>query len=96
MHIKISNIVFKKITISTLKIVTTRPFDAFCSGPACLAGLGLMIAILPLNTFLMNKMRFLMLRQMKLKDERLKMSTEILNGIKVRIHSVSYLTVFTA
>ena len=48
-----------------------------------MAGVGLMIAIMPLNTVLMNKMRFLQLRQMKLKDERLKMSTEILNGIKV-------------
>uniref|UniRef100_A0A914ULD1 ABC transmembrane type-1 domain-containing protein n=1 Tax=Plectus sambesii TaxID=2011161 RepID=A0A914ULD1_9BILA len=52
-------------------------------GPAVLAGLGVLIAMVPLNSFLSIKMRKYQVEQMKHKDDRLKMMSEILNGMKV-------------
>jgi hypothetical protein len=53
-----------------------------------LAGLGLMILLAPINMFIAKKSRQYQMEQMKLKDERLKLMTEILNGIKVRSSSL--------
>merc|ERR1719489_112505 len=50
---------------------------------AVLAGLGVMIIIIPLNGILIKKMRLYSTENMKLKDERMKMMNEVLNGIKV-------------
>nr|AVT42143.1 ABC transporter C [Lissorhoptrus oryzophilus] len=52
-------------------------------GPAVLAGLALMILLIPVNTVIVRISRKLQLKQMKNKDERVKMMNEILNGIKV-------------
>jgi ATP-binding cassette subfamily C (CFTR/MRP) protein 1 len=48
-----------------------------------LAGLAVMIVIIPLNTVIANKVKFLQMKQMKYKDERVKLMNEILSGIKV-------------
>ena len=55
------------------------------SGPASLAGVGLMVCLIPINTAFMTKMRAFTAKQMRVKDERLKNITEILSGIKVYI-----------
>lgn len=53
-------------------------------GPSVFAGLGVMLLLIPFNFWISIKQRRLQFTQMKLKDNRLKMINEILNGIKVR------------
>ncbi|XP_063866337.1 multidrug resistance-associated protein 1-like isoform X3 [Scylla paramamosain] len=52
-------------------------------GPSVLAGLAVMIVLIPINGFIANQTKKLQIKQMKLKDERVKLMNEILNGIKV-------------
>jgi hypothetical protein len=53
-------------------------------GPSVLAGLLVMICLIPLNILIMAKTRNLQAKQMKEKDQRVKMMNEILQGIKVK------------
>uniref|UniRef100_A0A452UGB6 Multidrug resistance-associated protein 1 n=1 Tax=Ursus maritimus TaxID=29073 RepID=A0A452UGB6_URSMA len=52
-------------------------------GPSILAGVALMVLLIPLNGAVAMKMRALQVRQMKFKDSRIKLMSEILAGIKV-------------
>ncbi|KAG8271676.1 Canalicular multispecific organic anion transporter 1, partial [Homalodisca vitripennis] len=52
-------------------------------GIAMMAGLIVMIIMIPINSVIANQMKKLQIKQMKLKDERLKLTNEILTGIKV-------------
>lgn len=52
-------------------------------GPSVLAGLAVMIILIPVNSVIANKIKDLQIRQMKNKDERVKLMNEILSGIKV-------------
>ncbi|XP_015591556.1 multidrug resistance-associated protein 1 isoform X6 [Cephus cinctus] len=52
-------------------------------GPSVLAGLAVMIILIPVNAFIASKVKTLQIRQMKNKDERVKLMNEVLNGIKV-------------
>lgn len=52
-------------------------------GPSVLAGLAVMIILIPVNGFIANKVKSLQIKQMKNKDERVKLMNEILSGIKV-------------
>ncbi|XP_063535449.1 multidrug resistance-associated protein 1 [Cydia strobilella] len=52
-------------------------------GPSVLAGLAVMIVLIPVNGFIANKVKSLQIKQMKYKDERVKLMNEVLNGIKV-------------
>ncbi|GMT07512.1 hypothetical protein PENTCL1PPCAC_29686 [Pristionchus entomophagus] len=52
-------------------------------GVAVLAGLIILIAMLPFNAWVSVIMRKQQVRQMKFKDERLKLMSEVLNGMKV-------------
>ncbi|EFN62768.1 Multidrug resistance-associated protein 1 [Camponotus floridanus] len=52
-------------------------------GPAVLAGLAVMIILIPINGLIANKVKTLQIKQMKNKDERVKLMNEVLNGIKV-------------
>lgn len=54
-------------------------------GPSVLAGLAVMIVLIPVNGFIANRVKILQIRQMKYKDERVKLMNEVLNGIKVCI-----------
>ncbi|XP_046686673.1 multidrug resistance-associated protein 1-like, partial [Homalodisca vitripennis] len=54
-------------------------------GVAVLAGLAVMIVIIPFNGVIANKMKKLQTKQMKYKDERVKLINEILTGIKVLV-----------
>ena len=53
-------------------------------GPSVLAGIFVMILLIPLNAFIATKLKALQVKQMKEKDNRVKMMNEILQGIKVR------------
>ncbi|XP_068209834.1 multidrug resistance-associated protein 1-like isoform X2 [Palaemon carinicauda] len=52
-------------------------------GPSALSGLAVLLIIIPANSVLANKIKALQVSQMKCKDSRIKLITEILNGIKV-------------
>lgn len=52
-------------------------------GPSVLAGLAVMIVLIPVNGFIANKSKQFQISQMKNKDQRVKLMNEILNGIKV-------------
>lgn len=52
-------------------------------GVAVFAGLAVLIIMFPLSGVIANKLKNIQFRQMKIKDERVKLTNEILNGIKV-------------
>ncbi|ELU09880.1 hypothetical protein CAPTEDRAFT_178694 [Capitella teleta] len=52
-------------------------------GPSVLAGVFIMILLIPVNAILAKKNKSLQVVQMKHKDNRIKLMNEILNGIKV-------------
>ncbi|XP_041474562.1 multidrug resistance-associated protein 1-like isoform X1 [Lytechinus variegatus] len=52
-------------------------------GPSVLAGLGVMILIIPINAFVAMQARKLQVKQMQYKDARIKLMSEVLSGIKV-------------
>nr|CAD7588456.1 unnamed protein product [Timema genevievae] len=52
-------------------------------GASVLAGLAVMIILIPVNSAIANQMKKLQIRQMKYKDNRVKMMNEILCGIRV-------------
>ncbi|XKL66876.1 hypothetical protein PGB90_010296 [Kerria lacca] len=52
-------------------------------GPSTLAGLAVMIILIPVNGYVASKIKNLQIKQMKSKDNRIKLMSEILLGIKV-------------
>ncbi|XP_027527984.1 canalicular multispecific organic anion transporter 1 [Neopelma chrysocephalum] len=52
-------------------------------GASVLAGLAVMVLLIPINALLVAKAKTIQVRNMKNKDERMKIMTEILNGIKI-------------
>ncbi|KAG8290822.1 Canalicular multispecific organic anion transporter 1 [Homalodisca vitripennis] len=52
-------------------------------GPAALAGLSVMLIIIPINALIAKKVKLLQMEQMTYKDERVKQMNEVLTGIKV-------------
>lgn len=52
-------------------------------GPSILAGVGVMVLLIPINGFLATKNRSIQFQNMKNKDRRLKIMNEILSGIKI-------------
>ncbi|CAG9761169.1 unnamed protein product [Ceutorhynchus assimilis] len=52
-------------------------------GVAVFAGVAVMVSLIPLNTIIVNQSRKLQVKQMKNKDERVKVMNEVLAGMKV-------------
>lgn len=52
-------------------------------GPSVLAGLGVLIILVPINAIIANAAKMLHMKNMKNKDERVKTMNEILTGIRV-------------
>ncbi|XP_015100143.3 ATP-binding cassette sub-family C member 2 isoform X2 [Vicugna pacos] len=52
-------------------------------GPSVLAGVGVMVLLIPVNGVLATKNRAIQVKNMKNKDKRLKIMNEILSGIKI-------------
>ncbi|XP_005352384.1 canalicular multispecific organic anion transporter 1 [Microtus ochrogaster] len=52
-------------------------------GPSVLAGVGVMVLLIPVNAVLATKNRMIQVKNMKYKDKRLKIMNEILSGIKI-------------
>lgn len=57
-------------------------------GPSVLAGLAVMIVMIPINAVVAAKVKTLQIKQMKYKDERVKLMNEILAGIKVSSNQI--------
>ncbi|XP_041363039.1 multidrug resistance-associated protein 1-like isoform X2 [Gigantopelta aegis] len=52
-------------------------------GPPILAGVGVMVLLVPVSYAIANKTKYLQTEQMNFKDSRIKLMNEILNGMKV-------------
>ncbi|KFW76415.1 Canalicular multispecific organic anion transporter 1, partial [Manacus vitellinus] len=68
---------------SPLQIILSIVFLWAELGASVLAGLAVMVLLIPINAFLVAKAKTIQVRNMKNKDERMKIMTEILNGIKI-------------
>ncbi|XP_076766694.1 multidrug-Resistance like Protein 1 isoform X1 [Xylocopa sonorina] len=66
-----------------LQIVLALYFLWDILGPAVLAGLAVLLILIPINVLITNRVKTLQIRQMKFKDERVKLMNEVLNGMKV-------------
>lgn len=53
-------------------------------GASCIAGLVVLILMVPLNSYVVVKQRKLNVKVLRLKGQRTKLMTDLLNGIKVR------------
>ncbi|KAI1700651.1 ABC transporter transmembrane region domain-containing protein [Ditylenchus destructor] len=68
---------------SPLQVLLAIYFLYRLLGVAVIAGLVILLLLIPFNTWISTKMRTCQVEQMKYKDERLKIMSEMLNGIKV-------------
>ncbi|KFO89441.1 Canalicular multispecific organic anion transporter 1, partial [Buceros rhinoceros silvestris] len=68
---------------SPLQIIVSIVFLWGELGPSVLAGIAVMVLLIPINAFLVAKAKTIQVRNMKNKDERMKIMSEILNGIKI-------------
>ncbi|XP_033117760.1 multidrug resistance-associated protein 1-like isoform X2 [Anneissia japonica] len=68
---------------SPLQIIVSLYFLWGVLGPSVLAGVGIMVLLVPLNAFIATKSKKLQVKQMALKDARIKLTNEVLSGIKV-------------
>uniref|UniRef100_A0A8C5SK09 ABC-type glutathione-S-conjugate transporter n=1 Tax=Laticauda laticaudata TaxID=8630 RepID=A0A8C5SK09_LATLA len=68
---------------SPLQIIISLVFLWTELGPSVLAGIGVLVLLIPLNAVLVTKSRRIQVKNMKHKDERMKIMNEILNGIKI-------------
>jgi ATP-binding cassette subfamily C (CFTR/MRP) protein 3 len=59
----------------------------FSMGISIFAGVGIMIAMIPVHAYLGGWTRTLQVKQMAFKDSRTKIINEVLHGIKVHVHS---------
>ncbi|XP_039995158.1 canalicular multispecific organic anion transporter 1 [Xiphias gladius] len=66
-----------------LQIILAIVFLWLELGPSVLAGLAVMVLMVPINGLLATKARKIQIENMKFKDKRLKIMNEILNGIKI-------------
>ena len=55
-------------------------------GASVFAGVGTMVLLIPVNTFVTKQVQKLQVKQMKFKDQRVKLINEVLSGIKVGVH----------
>ena len=68
---------------SPLGIILCMYFLWGILGPSSLAGLAVMVLMIPLNGYVAGKMKKYQVTMMKNKDKRVKLMDEVLNGIKV-------------
>uniref|UniRef100_A0A8C0HJI4 MRP2 protein n=1 Tax=Buteo japonicus TaxID=224669 RepID=A0A8C0HJI4_9AVES len=68
---------------SPLQIILSIVFLWRELGPSVLAGIAVIVLLIPINGLLVAKAKTIQVRNMKNKDERMKIMSEILNGIKI-------------
>lgn len=54
------------------------------SGPSAFSGILVILALIPLNSYLSSNLKILQRLRLKHKDRRIRIMTEILTGIKVK------------
>ncbi|XP_050706398.1 multidrug resistance-associated protein 1-like [Eriocheir sinensis] len=69
------------VTPITVIVATWQLWDVL--GPSVLAGMATMVLIMPINTMVASRTKALQNTKMRLKDKRIKLAGEIINGIKV-------------
>ncbi|XP_039283752.1 multidrug resistance-associated protein 1 isoform X2 [Nilaparvata lugens] len=77
--------------LTYLNMIWSAPLQIFLAlfflwqtlGASVLAGLAVMIIMIPINSYIATRVKTLQMRQMKYKDERVKLMNEVLSGIKV-------------
>ena len=69
-----------------LQIVLSLVFLYLTMGPSIFAGFAVMILMIPINAAIATWNRKLQVKQMILKDSRIKLVNELLNGIKVCLY----------
>ncbi|KAI3383909.1 hypothetical protein SNEBB_000827 [Seison nebaliae] len=77
--------------VTYINMIWSAPFQIIVAiyflwqllGPSVLAGVGIMILLIPMNAYFAQKQRSCQITMMKEKDKRIKVMNEILNGIKV-------------
>ena len=74
---------FNMLWSAPLQIILCLTFLWQILGPSVLAGLLVMILLVPLNGLIAMKQKKLQVKQMKEKDKRVKMMNEIMQGIKI-------------
>ena len=55
----------------------------FFAGPSILAGVGVLVLLVPVNSVIANKIKNFSASQIRLQDKRIKMLNEVISGIKV-------------
>ncbi|XP_056008627.1 ATP-binding cassette sub-family C member 3-like [Ostrea edulis] len=68
---------------SILEIVLSIYFLYDILGYATFAGCGVLVLLMPMNVFLSSRLFKVMQKHMKLKDDRINLLSEVINGIKV-------------
>ncbi|XP_029465938.1 canalicular multispecific organic anion transporter 1 [Rhinatrema bivittatum] len=68
---------------SPVQIVLSIVFLWAELGPSVLAGVAVIVLLIPINAVLATKSRGFQMKNMKNKDKRMKIMTEIINGIKI-------------
>jgi hypothetical protein len=68
---------------SLLEIILAIYFLYGILGYAVFAGCGVLMLLIPINVFLSSKSFRVIQRHMKLKDDRINLLSEVINGIKV-------------
>ncbi|KII68208.1 Multidrug resistance-associated protein 1 [Thelohanellus kitauei] len=66
-----------------LQIILCLIYLYYVMGLAFLAGVGVMLLVIPINFLIVKLSKSIEVKQMKLKDERIKLITAIFNGIKL-------------
>ena len=86
---------FNMLWSAPLQIILCVVFLWQIVGPSVLAGLLIMVLLVPVNGFIAMKAKALQVKQMKEKDNRVKMMNEILQGIKVMTHLTKQMSSIT-
>ncbi|KAL3269853.1 hypothetical protein HHI36_008911 [Cryptolaemus montrouzieri] len=77
--------------LTYLNLVWSAPYQIIVSlyllwqtlGIAVLSGFTMLIILIPLNTYIVNKVKKFQIKQMQYKDERIKVTNEVFSGIKI-------------
>ncbi|KAK9886053.1 hypothetical protein WA026_014836 [Henosepilachna vigintioctopunctata] len=77
--------------LTYLNMIWSSPFQIIFSlillwqtlGISVIAGVTTLIILIPLNTYIVNKTKTFQIKQMEYKDERIKVTNEVLSGIKI-------------
>ncbi|XP_044753452.1 multidrug resistance-associated protein 1-like isoform X2 [Coccinella septempunctata] len=77
--------------LTYLNLIWSSPYQIIVSlyllwqtlGVSVISGVTMLIILIPINTFIINKVKKFQINQMKYKDERIRVTNEMLGGIKI-------------